>query len=78
MFTVFPDIKSKVIKPASLALDFVQETIQEKKEDRLPQQEVLPTKKQVLPEKKELEKKSLPIKKYLQKQRKKRFSRRNM
>ena len=63
MFTVFPDIKSKVIKPASLALDFVQETIQEKKEDRLPQQEVLPTKKQVLPEKKELKKKSLPIKK---------------
>jgi protein TonB len=63
MFTVFPDIKSKVIKPASLALDFVQETIQEKKEDRLPQQEVLPTKKQVLPEKKELQKKPLPIKK---------------
>ena len=63
MFTVFPDIKSKVIKPASLALDFVQETIQEKKEDRLPQQEVLPTKKKVIPEKKELKKKSLPIKK---------------
>ena len=63
MFTVFPDIKSKVIKPSSLALDFVQETIQKKKEDRLPQKEVLPTKKQVLPEKKELKKKSLPIKK---------------
>ena len=63
MFTVFPDIKTKVIKPASLALDFVQETIQEKKEDRLPKQEILPTKKQVLPEKKELKKRSLPIKK---------------
>lgn len=62
MFTVFPDIKSKVIKPASLALDFVQETIQEKKEDQLPQKEVFPTKKQVIPEKKELKKNPLPVK----------------
>jgi protein TonB len=63
MFTVFPDIKSKVIKPASLALDFVQETIQEKKEDQLPQKEVFPTKKQVIPEKKDLKKNPLPVKK---------------
>ena len=63
MVTVFPDIKLKVIRPAALALDFVQETIHEKKEDRLPQQEVLPTKKQVIPEKKELQKKPLPVKK---------------
>jgi TonB family protein len=62
MFTVSPDIKSKVIKPASLALDFVQETIQKKKEDRLPQKEVLPTKKQVIPVKKELKKNPLPVK----------------
>ena len=57
MFTVFPDIKLKIIKPASIALDFVQETIQEKKEDLPPQKEVLPTKKQVIPKKKELKKK---------------------
>jgi TonB family protein len=63
MFTVFPDIKSKVIKPASLALDFVQETIQGKKDDQLPQKEVLPTKKQVIPVKKELKKNPLPVKK---------------
>ena len=63
MFTVFPDIKLKIIKPASIAFDFVQETIQEKKEDLPPQKEVLPTKKQVIPEKKELKKKPLPVKK---------------
>jgi len=63
MFTVFPEIKVKVIKPAHLALDFVQETIQKKIENLPPQKEVLPTKKQEAPEKKELEKKLLPIKK---------------
>ena len=63
MFTVFPDIKLKVIKPASLSLDFVQETIQEKKEDQLPQKEVLPTKKQIIPVKKELIKNPRPVKK---------------
>ena len=62
MFTVFPDIKLKVIKPAALALDFVQETIQEKKNDALPQKEVLPAKKQVIP-KKELQKSHRPVKK---------------
>ena len=64
IFTVFPDIKIQVIKPAELALDFVQETIQEKKENLPPQKEVLPTIKQIIPEKKELKKKPLPIKKF--------------
>jgi len=63
MFTVFPGIKQKVIKPAALALDFVQETIQENKNDRLLQKEVLPTKKKVIPEKKELKKSPRPVKK---------------
>jgi len=63
MFTVFPEIKVKVIKPAELALDFVQETIQKKIENLPPQKEVLPAKKQVIPKKRELEKKLLPIKK---------------
>jgi len=63
MFTVFPEIKLNVIKPAELALDFVQETIQERTENLPPQKEVLPAKKQVVTEKKVLKKKLLQIKK---------------
>ncbi len=63
MLSVFPEIKQKVIKPVALDLDFVQETIQVKKNDRLPQKEVSPTKKQVILEKKELKKSPLPVKK---------------